>query len=110
MPTFLVRTGERQRPLGEGVRLLQAAGQQMRFSQRETTQRLKACHVRGPGLFHRLRQQRHGVGDASGQDIRCPQGRSHPGDKERQVRFLTDAHGPFEQGQGPGQVALAQGQ
>ena len=43
---LLVRTGECQRPLGEGVRLLQATGQQMRFSQRETTQRLKACHVR----------------------------------------------------------------
>ena len=25
--TFLMRTGERQRPLGEGVRLLQATGQ-----------------------------------------------------------------------------------
>ena len=37
---FLVRTGERQRPLGEGVRLLQAAGQQMRLPQREMTERL----------------------------------------------------------------------
>ena len=64
----------------------------------------------GPGLFHRRREQRHGVGDASGQGIRCPQGRSHPGDKEREVRFLTDAHGPFKQGKGPGQVALAEGQ
>ena len=41
-------TGERQRALGEGVRLLQAAGQQMRLSQWETTQRLKARHVRWP--------------------------------------------------------------
>ena len=32
---FLVLTGERQRTLGEGVRLLQAAGQQLRLSQRE---------------------------------------------------------------------------
>ena len=30
---FLVLTGERQRPLGEGMRLLQAAGQQMRLAQ-----------------------------------------------------------------------------
>jgi hypothetical protein len=30
--TFLVRTGERQRLLGEGVRLFQAAGQQLRLS------------------------------------------------------------------------------
>ena len=39
---FLVLTGERQRPLGEGVRLLQAAGQQLRLPQGETTERLKA--------------------------------------------------------------------
>ena len=105
-----MRTGESQHPLGEGVRLLQATGQQMRFCQWETTQRLKACHVRGHGLFHRRREQRHGVGDAPRQDMRCPQGRSHPGDKEPEGRFLTDAHGPFKEGQGPGQVALAEEQ
>ena len=27
-----------------------------------------------------------------------------------EVRFLTDAHGPFEPGECPGQVALAEGQ
>ena len=43
---FLVRTGERQRPLGEGVRLLQAAGQQLRLPQGETTERLKVYHFR----------------------------------------------------------------
>ena len=35
MTAFLVRTGERQRPFGEGVCLLQAAGQQMRLPQGE---------------------------------------------------------------------------
>ena len=40
---FLVLTGERQRTLGEGVRLLQAAGQQLRLPQGETTERLIAC-------------------------------------------------------------------
>ena len=49
--TFLVRTGKRQRSLGEGVRLLQAASQQLRLRQGETTERLKAYHVRGNGLF-----------------------------------------------------------
>ncbi len=44
--TFLVLTGERQRPLGEGVRLLQAASQQLRLPQGETTERLKAYHFR----------------------------------------------------------------
>ena len=39
---FLVFTGERQRSLGEGVRLLQAASQQMRLAQGETTERLTA--------------------------------------------------------------------
>ena len=37
---FLMLTGERQRALGERVRLLQAAGQQLRFPQGETTERL----------------------------------------------------------------------
>ena len=80
--TFLVLTGERQRTLGEGVRLLQAAGQQMRLPQGEMTERLIGYHFRCNGLFHRLREQRHGVGDAPGQGIRRPQGRSHPGEIE----------------------------
>ena len=37
---FLVLTGERQRTLGEGVRLLQAASQHLRLPQGETTERL----------------------------------------------------------------------
>ena len=61
-------------------------------------------------LLHRLREQRHGVGDAPSQGVRRAQGRSHPGEIEREVCVLTDAHGPFEQGECPGQVALAEGQ
>ena len=37
---FLVLTGKRQRTLGEGVRLLQAAGQHLRLPQGEMTERL----------------------------------------------------------------------
>ncbi len=107
---FLVLTGERQRTLGEGVRLLQAAGQHLRLPQGETTERLKVDHFRCSGLFQRLREQRHGVGDAPAQGIRRPQGRSHPGEQGRKVRVLTDAHGPFEPGECPGQIALAEGQ
>jgi hypothetical protein len=59
--------------------------------------------------FHRLREQRHGVGDAPAQDIRCAQGRSHRGEYLRAVRFLTAAYGPFEQEECPPQVALAKG-
>ena len=96
-------------PLGEGVRLLQAASQQLRFPQREATDRLKDYHFHCSRLFHRLREQRHGVGDAPTQGIRRPQGRSHPGEKGREVRFLADAYGPFEQGECPVQVTLAEG-
>ena len=39
--TFLVRTGECERLLGEGVRLLQTAGQQLRLAEGETTERLR---------------------------------------------------------------------
>ena len=37
---FLVLAGKRQSPLGEGVRLPQAAGQQLGFTEGETTERL----------------------------------------------------------------------
>ena len=110
MAPFLVRTGERQRPLGEGLRLLQAAGQQLRLPQRETTERLISDHFRCTELCHRLREQRHGVGDAPAQGIRRAQGRSRHGEKAREVRVLTDAHSPFEAREGPGQVTLAEGQ
>ena len=64
------------------------------------------CH----GLFHHLREQRHSVGEAPAQGVRCTQGRSHPGEIEWKVRVPTDAHGAFEQGERPGQVALAKEQ
>ena len=57
-----------------------------------------------------MREQRHGVGDASGQGVRHPQGRSHLGELCREVHVLTDAYGPFEQRERSVQVALAEGQ
>ena len=84
------------------------AGLHLRLPQGETTECL--IDDRCNGLFHGLREQRHGVGDAPGEDIRRTQGRGLPGEKERDVHFLTDAHSPFEQGKRPGQVALAEGQ
>ena len=100
----------RQRALGEGVRLLQAASQHLRLPQGETTERLVVYSFRYRRLFHRPREQRHGVDDAPAQGIRCPQGRSHLGEPSREVRVLTEAYSPFEQGERPGQVALAEGQ
>jgi hypothetical protein len=93
---FLVFTGERQRVLGEGVRLLQAASPQMRLPQGETTEGLKYYYFRCSRLFHRLREQRHGITDAPAQSVRRSQGRSHPGEIGREVRFLADAYGTFE--------------
>jgi hypothetical protein len=61
-------------------------------------------------LLQRLREQRHGVGAAPGQGVRRAQGRCDPGEIERKVRVLTDAYSPLEQREGPGQVALAEGQ
>src|SRR4029453_15789291 len=54
---FLVLTGERQRTLGEGVRLLQAPGQQLRPPEGETTERLKGYRFCGYGLCQGLRQE-----------------------------------------------------
>ena len=64
----------------------------------------------GRRLFQRLREQRQGVGDAPAQGVRRAQDRSHPGEIDREVDVLTEGHGPFEPGEGPGQVALAEGQ
>jgi len=94
----------RQRMLGKGMRLLQAAVQQLRLPQGEATERLQAYPVRRHGLLQRLREERHGIGDAPGQGIGRPQGRSHPGEPDREVCVLTDAHRPFEQRDGPGHV------
>jgi hypothetical protein len=80
----------------------------MGFSQRQTTQGPKACHLRRRSLLDRLPEQHYGVGDASGQAIRRTQGCRHPWTKERKFRFLTDAHGAFEGGDGLVQVTLAE--
>src|SRR5262249_25060202 len=82
----------------------------MRLPQRATTECLIASHFHCYGLCQRLCQQWHGVGDASSQGIRRPQGRSYEGEPDREARFLTDAHGPFEPWERPMQVALAEGQ
>ena len=71
---FLVRTGKRQRPLGEGVRLLQAAGQEMRLPQGETTEHLIAKianYFRCNCLLQPLREQGDLVTDFSGQMSYC---------------------------------------
>ena len=104
-----MRAGERQRALGKGLRFLQAARQHLCFPQGETTERLVVCHFRCHGLFQRLCEQQHGVGTAPGQGIRRPQGRSHQREEGRAAHVLTEAHGPLEQGDCPGKVALAEG-
>ena len=76
----------------------------------EATEHLKPYAVYCNILFHRLREERHGVGDAPGQGVRRTQGRRHPGEIDWKVCLVTEANGPFEQGESLGQVALAEGQ
>jgi hypothetical protein len=52
----------------------------------------------------------YGVGDASTQRVRCTQDRSYQGEIGRKVHVLTETHGLFEEGESPGQIALAQGE
>jgi hypothetical protein len=66
---FLMCAGERQHPLGEGVRLFQAASQQIRLPQGETTERLEVYASCRSTLLQRLREQWHGVGNAPGQGV-----------------------------------------
>src|SRR5262249_43087039 len=107
---FLVPTGERQRPLGKGLRVLQAVGQQLRLPQEETTAHLDVYSFYRCRLFHRLCEQWHGGGDTPAQGIRRTQGRSHQGEIDREACVLTEAHSPFEPGERPGQIALAETQ
>jgi hypothetical protein len=107
---LLVLAGDRQRPLGKNVRLLQAVGQHQRLPQGETTARLGVYSSRCRLLLQRLRKQRYGISDAPREGVRRPQGCKRPREKEREVRLLTEAHGPLEQEDCAGQVALAKGQ
>ena len=106
---LLMSAGERQGSLGEGMRLPQATTQHLRLPQRENTERLVVGSAHGKALFPCRREERHGVGNAPIQGVPRAQGRSNSGEKARQVGVLADAHGPFEQGQCRGQVALAEG-
>ena len=108
MATLLVLTGKCQRALGEGLCLFQTASPQLRLAQGKMTEGLIAYHVPDSSLFHRLREHWQGVGDAPAEGVRCPQGRSHPGEKSWEVCVLTEAHGPFELWESSGQVALAE--
>ena len=110
LATFLVLTGERQRLLGEGLRLFQVAGQHLRLTQREATERLNVYTFHRNALLQRRREQQHSVSDAPAQRIRRAQVRTDLGEKGRKVCILADAHGPFEQGQCPRQIALAESQ
>src|SRR5262249_8686582 len=98
------------RTFSEGVGLFQAASQQLRLPQGETTERLVDYYCCCYGLFQRLCEQQYGVGAAPGQGVCRPQGRGQQGEAGRAGRVLTGAHGPFEQGDCPGEVALAEGQ
>ena len=84
------------------------AGQHLRLSQREKTERLAVYSFQRSRLFQRLREQRHGVSDAPAQRIRRAQVRSRPGEQASEVQILTEVHTPCEEGECLGQVALAE--
>ena len=70
--TFLMRTGEYQRTLGEGVRLLQAAFQPMCLPQGETPERLSDAFFRWSTLLPCLREQPYGISSTPGQGVDLP--------------------------------------
>ena len=97
--SLLVRTGECQGPLNEGVPLFEAAGQHLRFPQAEKTRRLTTDTSQGTPLFYRLREERYGVSDPPGQRIRRTQGPSYSDKLNLEARVLIEAHRPFEHGE-----------
>ena len=105
---FLVLTGERQRMLGEGVCLLQAAGAAAApppGRRRQSAWKTTASHA--------VVCSRACVSSDTASVMRPPRVYAAPkgaaiGEIDREVHILTDAHGAFEQGECPGQVALAE--
>ena len=91
------------------LRLLQAAGQQIRLAQRRDDRAPGSLPARRSGLLHHLLEQRQGLGDAPGQGIRRAQGRrpsGEPGagcprpDRPRPVRAAGCAwEVPFAEGE-----------
>ena len=77
---FLVLPAEHQCALGERLCLFQAARPHVFLYQWEETESLNIDSLPYHGLFHRLREQRHGVGHAPTQGIRRTQDRSHQGE------------------------------
>src|SRR5437879_4287527 len=78
---FLALTSQRQRVLGEGVCLLQVAGQHLRLPEGEPAKLLPGYECPRSGLLQRLREQRHSVSNAPGQRVRRTQRRRQPGEK-----------------------------
>ena len=65
--------------LSKSVRLLQMASEPLRLPECDLT----ASPVTHSSLTqYRLREERHSVGDAPGQSVRCDQVRSQQGEKE----------------------------
>ena len=60
--------------------------------------------------FQHLFQQRYSGVSAPAQDVHLTQSRGYGAKPEHDVCVLTDAYGPFQQRESPGQVALAEGE
>jgi hypothetical protein len=104
---FLVLPCKHQGAIGKGVRLLQAASQQMCLTQGETTERLKELYSHCRRLFHRLGEQRYGVSDAPLQSIRLIVTLELVDSAEVEVRQRVQ--GDLPAGRGKGEDALRSG-
>ena len=66
MAPFLMLAGKRQCTFGVGKRLIPMAGERQGLPEGETTERLEVSSGHRHALLERLREQRHGIGDAPG--------------------------------------------
>src|SRR6266545_6942838 len=82
----------------------------MRLPQGQTTECLEVDAFCRSALLDRVREQWHGVSGTPAQGVCRPQGCSYPGEIEGKLRVLTEACGPLEEGECPGQVTLTEGQ
>src|SRR5262245_35917717 len=90
------------------ARVLDAAGQQIRFAEMRHEERIVDHLFCRCAMLYGLLEQRQRLREAPGQRIGISQERGNPGEEELDVPGLTDAQAPFEPGDSLGEVPFAE--
>ena len=105
---FFVRSGEIEGTLRAPDCIIRSLGEFICLTEPGDLERMPAQDSHGSGLFHRLFQERYGIGNASGQGIRSAQRRRDHREPVWVVPGLEEGEGPFEHGDGLEEFPLAE--